>query len=80
LVVNHPTIFKSVRGSGLMLGIECVVPNIDVVNIGYDNKILTVPGGANVIRLLPALNVSMNELKEATQRLSLTASKLEASI
>ena len=80
LVANHPTIFKSVRGSGLMLGIECVVPNIDVVNVGYDNKILTVPGGANVIRLLPALNVSMNELKEATQRLSATASKLEASL
>ena len=80
LVAEHPKIFKSVRGSGLMLGIECAVPNIDVVNAGYDNKILTVPGGANVIRLLPALNVSMNELKEAIIRLRATASKLEASL
>jgi acetylornithine/N-succinyldiaminopimelate aminotransferase len=80
LVAEYPKIFKSVRGSGLMLGIECAVPNIDVVNAGYDNKILTVPGGANVIRLLPALNVSMNELKEAIIRLRATASKLEASL
>ena len=80
LVANHPKIFKSVRGSGLMLGIECVIPNIDVVNAGYDCKILTVPGGDNVIRLLPALNISLNELKEATTRLSASASKLEASL
>jgi acetylornithine/N-succinyldiaminopimelate aminotransferase len=77
LVITHPKIFKSVRGSGLMIGVECIVPNIDVVNAGYDHQILTVPGGANVIRLLPALNVTASELQEAIKRLSAAAAKIE---
>ena len=80
LIITHPKIFKSVRGSGLMIGLECVVPNIDVVNAGYDHQILTVPGGANVIRLLPALNISASELQEAIKRLSAVAAKIETSL
>lgn len=60
-----------------MIGVECIVPNIDVVNAGYDHQILTVPGGANVIRLLPALNVTASELQEAIKRLSAAAAKIE---
>ena len=80
LVANHPSIFKSVRGAGLMIGVECVVPNIDVVNAGYDAEILTVPGGANVIRLLPALNITPDELKDAVARLDRVATELEATL
>ena len=29
---DHPTIYKSVRGAGLMLGVECGPPNSTVVN------------------------------------------------
>jgi acetylornithine/N-succinyldiaminopimelate aminotransferase len=80
LVASHPKVFKSVRGSGLMIGIECVVTNIDVVNAGYDFEILTVPGGDNVIRLLPPLNISQDELKEAVARLDATATQIETTL
>lgn len=80
LVANHPKVFKSVRGAGLMVGVECVVPNMDVVNAGYDAEILTVPGGANVIRLLPALNITAEELTDAVARLDRVASQLEATL
>jgi acetylornithine/N-succinyldiaminopimelate aminotransferase len=80
LVASHPQIFKSVRGSGLMLGVECVVPNIDVVNAGYDFEILIVPGGANVIRLLPALNITPDELSDAVARLDRVATQLETTL
>lgn len=80
LVANHPKIFKSVRGAGLMLGVECVVPNVEVVKTGYDFEILTVPGGANVIRLLPALNISASELTEAIQRLGHVATQMESEL
>ncbi|MCL4159021.1 UNVERIFIED_CONTAM: hypothetical protein GTU68_020552 [Idotea baltica] len=77
LVANHPDIFESVRGSGLMLGIKCKVTNMDVVNAGYDAEILTVPGGDNVIRLLPPLNISAEEITMAVDRLDQAASALE---
>ncbi|MBE9476641.1 MAG: aminotransferase class III-fold pyridoxal phosphate-dependent enzyme, partial [Proteobacteria bacterium] len=80
LVASHPDIFVEVRGSGLMLGIACKVTNMDVVNAGYDAKVLTVPGGANVIRLLPPLNISNDEIDEAVARLEQAATAIEATL
>jgi acetylornithine/N-succinyldiaminopimelate aminotransferase len=80
LVASHPDVFVSVRGSGLMLGVECKVTNIDVVNAGYDAQVLTVPGGANVIRLLPPLNISNDEIDEAVVRLDKAATAIEANL
>ncbi len=80
LVASHPDVFVTVRGVGLMLGIECKVTNLDVVNAGYDQQILTVPGGANVIRLLPPLNISNDEIDEAVARLDKAATAVEANL
>lgn len=78
LVASHPDIFELVRGSGLMIGIKCKVPNMDVVNAGYAEHLLTVPGGDNVVRVLPALNISDEDIAEAVARLDRAASSLEA--
>lgn len=78
LVAGHPEVFELVRGSGLMLGLRCRVPNMDVVNAGYDAGVLTVPGGDNVIRILPALNITEEEVSEAIDRLETAAQSLEA--
>ncbi len=80
LIASHPDVFVTVRGVGLMLGIECKVTNLDVVNAGYDQQILTVPGGANVIRLLPPLNISNDEIDEAVARLDKAATAIEANL
>ncbi|KAB7615267.1 aspartate aminotransferase family protein [Amylibacter sp. SFDW26] len=80
LVANHPDVFVGVRGAGLMLGVECKVTNIDVVKAGYDAEVLTVPGGANVIRLLPPLNISNEELDEAVARLDKAATAIEGTL
>jgi acetylornithine/N-succinyldiaminopimelate aminotransferase len=80
LVASHPDVFASVRGAGLMLGIECKVTNLDVVKAGYDAQVLTVPGGANVIRLLPPLNISNDEIDEAVARLEKAATAIEATL
>ena len=78
LVASHPDVFESVRGAGLMLGIVCKAPNIDVVNAGYSENVLTVPAADNVIRLLPALNIEDSEIEEAVARLDRAATKLSA--
>ena len=76
LVGSHPDIFDSVRGSGLMLGIKCKVTNSDVVTAGYAQQVITVPAADNVIRLLPPLNITDDEIAEAISRLDHAASSI----
>ena len=76
LIARHPNTFKSVRGKGLMMGLECAVPNMDFVNAGYDALILTVPAGDNVVRFVPALTITKEEIDEALARLSSAAQSL----
>ncbi|MBY5976600.1 aspartate aminotransferase family protein [Phaeobacter italicus] len=78
LVASHPEVFEEVRGTGLMLGLKCVAPNIDVVNAGYDNEVVTVPAADNVIRLLPPLTLTDDDIDEAYARLDRAATAVAA--
>ncbi|EBA15480.1 acetylornithine aminotransferase [Roseobacter sp. SK209-2-6] len=73
IVADYPDVFEEVRGSGLMLGLKCKVSNIDVVNEGYEKELITVPAADNVIRLLPPLNLSDEDVAEAALRIEATA-------
>jgi len=79
LVASHPDVFESVRGSGLMLGLKCKATNSDVVSAGYRHEVITVPAADNVIRLLPPLNITDEDIAEAVTRLDQAASSLAAS-
>ncbi|MCR9274936.1 MULTISPECIES: aspartate aminotransferase family protein [Mameliella] len=74
LVAAHPDVFEGVRGSGLMLGLKCKVTNLDVVKAGYDAEVITVPAADNIVRLLPPLNITEDEIGEALKRLDAAAS------
>lgn len=76
LVADNPEVFESVRGTGLMLGLKCKVTNMDVVNAGYTQNVLTVPGGDNVVRLLPPLNISQADALDGIARLDAAAKSL----
>lgn len=78
LVADHPEVFEEVRGSGLMLGLKCKAANIDVVNAGYANEVITVPAADNVIRLLPPLTLTDEDIAEAIARLGKAAAQVEA--
>lgn len=77
LVAAHPEVFLEVRGLGLMIGLVCKAANLDVVKAAYGEHLLTVPGGQNVIRLLPALTISDEEIGEGIRRLDRAASEIE---
>lgn len=79
LIASHPDVFESVRGTGLMLGLKCAAVNIDVVNAGYDNGVLTVPAADNVIRLLPALTISDDDIQAAVEKLDAAATQVSQS-
>lgn len=77
LVAAHPDVFEEVRGSGLILGLKCKPACGDVVAAGYDNLVLTVPAADNVVRILPPLTISTEEIGEAVSRLEATAQQIE---
>lgn len=79
LIASNPGVFESVRGAGLMLGIKCKAVNMDVVNAGYAAEVITVPAAGNVIRLLPPLTITDDEIAEAVTRLDTAARSLNAS-
>ncbi|MGJ8618446.1 MAG: aminotransferase class III-fold pyridoxal phosphate-dependent enzyme, partial [Sulfitobacter sp.] len=79
LIAAHPDVFESVRGSGLMLGLKCKATNTDIVNAGYGHEVITVPAADNVIRLLPPLTITDDEISQAVSRLDDAASSLAAS-
>lgn len=78
VVDEFPQVFEDVRGSGLMAGIKCRMVNSDV-NAGIRAEhLLLAPAGDNVLRLLPPLTVSDDEIRQATDRIRGAASKLAA--
>lgn len=79
LADEHPDLIEDIRGEGLMLGLKCVVPNTEIVQVFMDEKFLTVGAGDNVVRLLPPLNITDAEIKDAMDRMSTALSKLSAS-
>lgn len=78
LVAVHPEVFEAVRGQGLMLGLKCRPAPADVVTAAYAQHLLTVPAADNVVRLLPALTISDDEISEAIARLDRAATALAA--
>ena len=77
LVAAHPEIFEEVRGQGLMIGLKTKIAPADFVKAGYDKLVITVPAADNVVRLLPALTITEEEIAEAVNRLDATATALE---
>ncbi|HYT60617.1 MAG TPA: aspartate aminotransferase family protein [Haliangiales bacterium] len=72
---RYPTVIKTVRGLGLMLGVELApgiraiadngkAPSLQFVTRLHEAGLLTIPSGNQVIRLLPPLNLRRSEAEE----------------
>jgi acetylornithine/N-succinyldiaminopimelate aminotransferase len=75
---RFPEVIEEIRGEGLMLGIKAKVPSTDLLMAMRDEKILGVPAGDNVIRLLPPLVVTAEEAREGLARIEKAAEKRSA--
>ncbi|MCA3559541.1 MAG: aspartate aminotransferase family protein [Aestuariivirga sp.] len=75
---SHPTIIDEIRGSGLMMGIKCKVPNTALQAAALDQHLLVLGAGDNVVRLLPPLIVSDQDIAEAVDKLDRACKALEA--
>jgi acetylornithine/succinyldiaminopimelate/putrescine aminotransferase len=80
LAGKFPNVIKSARGLGFMLGFELAekekIPafaasdktaSIQFVNRLHEAGLLAIPSGAQVIRLLPALNLTRSQAEEGVK-------------
>ncbi len=75
---SHPSIIEDIRGTGLMMGIKCKVPNTAFQAAALDQHLLTIGAGDNVVRLLPPLVVTDQDITEAVDKLDRACKALEA--
>ncbi len=64
-IAGNKSVYGGVRGRGLMLGLECVVPNMDLLGALRAEKVLALPADGNVLRMLPPLTIGAAEIDEA---------------
>ncbi|MDE0047184.1 MAG: aspartate aminotransferase family protein [bacterium] len=76
IIARHPAVLDHVRGVGFMLGIRSHVPAADVVGAMTRRHVLTVPAGDNMVRLLPPLVVTDEEVDVALEALDGAAGEL----
>jgi acetylornithine/N-succinyldiaminopimelate aminotransferase len=77
---RHPEIIEDIRGEGLMTGIKLRVPNTEFAAAARAARLLVIPAGDNVVRLLPPLILSEEELAEGVRRLDAACQSLESRI
>jgi acetylornithine/N-succinyldiaminopimelate aminotransferase len=75
---RFPEIIEDIRGEGLMLGIKAKIPAGDLLKAVRAEKLLAVPAGDNVLRLLPPLTVTAEEAREGLARIERAVEKLTA--
>lgn len=77
LVDAHPSVFESIKGEGLLVGLKCKALNMDVLTELYSQKMLAIPAGDNVLRMIPPLTATEAEVNLAIERLDIAATNLE---
>ena len=77
IVAAHPKLFSGVRGMGMMIGLQCVVPNTEIVAKLTAGGLLTVPAADNVLRFLPPLIIGDAEINEAMSIFAKSCDELE---
>lgn len=65
-------LIKEIRGIGLMVGIECNQDVSAIIKKLQENGLLVLNAGPNVIRLLPPLTITMEEMNKAIELIKTT--------
>ncbi|MGV3580291.1 acetylornithine transaminase [Brevundimonas sp.] len=73
LAERFPDVIVDVRGKGLLIGMKLVPNNRDFMGWARDEQHLLIAGGGdNCVRMLPPLNLTLDEAREAVERLERT--------
>jgi acetylornithine/N-succinyldiaminopimelate aminotransferase len=77
---RHPAVIAELRGQGLMMGLRTQVPNTEFAVAARDQKLLVIPAGDNVVRLLPPLVISEDDVAQAIAKLEAACNAIEAEL
>lgn len=77
---EFPDVIEDVRGEGLMIGLKCAGPNQQLIEALFEERLLTVPAGDNVLRLLPPLIVEPEHIDMACDRLHAACGRVSAAL
>lgn len=69
LVDTYPDLLEGVRGAGLLIGLKAKVLNLDLIAAMRDQCLLTVGAGDNVIRILPPLIISEDDIRAVRDKM-----------
>jgi acetylornithine/N-succinyldiaminopimelate aminotransferase len=70
---RFPDVIVEVRGKGLLMGMKLIPNNREFMGWARDEAHLLVAGGGdNLVRILPPLNFTLDEAREAVERLEKT--------
>ncbi|MFT0546765.1 aspartate aminotransferase family protein [Allopusillimonas ginsengisoli] len=79
LASRHPkAIGSALRGTGMMIGLPAIVPNTQLVEAFRDHGLLALTARDNMVRLLPPLVISKQEVDEALKAMDTALSTLSA--
>jgi len=68
LAESSPLVVK-IRGRGMMWGVVTTIPAADVVNAAQTHGLLVISAGTDVVRLLPPLSISSEEIDLLLEKL-----------
>jgi acetylornithine/N-succinyldiaminopimelate aminotransferase len=68
-------IIADIRGKGLLIGVKVIPNNRDFMQMARDENLLIAGGGDNCVRLVPALNMTLEDAREVIARLEKTCER-----
>ncbi len=66
---RYPDVIAEVRGEWLLMGVKTVIPNLEFVAAARAEHLLTVGAAENVVRLIPPLNITAEEVRIGLDRI-----------
>ena len=74
---RHHRVIEEVRGEGLLIGLKLKVPPAKFADAALERKLLVIPAGDNVVRVMPPLVVTDEEIAEGVRRLDAACEAVE---
>jgi acetylornithine/N-succinyldiaminopimelate aminotransferase len=75
---RYPDVIEDIRGKGLLIGLKVKPNNREFMAMARDQHLLVAGGGDNCVRLLPPLNITRDEAREAIEKLEKTCEAFRA--
>ena len=74
---KYPNIIKEIRGRGLLIGVQLNTDQTKFIKKLMDNRLLTIRAAENVVRILPPLNVKIQEINIALKIIDKVCSEIK---